>query len=394
MASRASEIGAHLVDNVIPRVPVRQWVLSIPMPLRYLAAYNSKALKMVLDAFVAAVSSYLKKQAKIFGGINSAQEAFPGAITFIQRFGSALNLNVHFHTIFCDGVFTKNNEGRSEFVRLPPPSLNDIRRITEKVAKRAHRWLEKRVDELEYDNSLSTEEPLLARCYEASGRYLSATGKNAGKPLMRVIAEKVIKETDREQRTVAGFNIHASIPVEDGDRRRLERLIRYMGRPPISQERLTKAQDGRIIVKLKSAWSDGTSYIILTPTELIERLVSIIPPPRKNQVRYHGVFAPRSKMRKLVVPAKESKDPDQPDAEEESEGSSRSKLGYAKLMARVFEIDVLKCPRCSSDMQIISFITETKAVRDILTSLKMSTAPPGIAPARPVEEQFHFDYVD
>jgi len=95
----------------------------------------------------------------------------------------------------------------------------------------------------------------------------------------------------RAERTIAGFNLHASLPIGANDRARLERQLRYMGRPPLSEERLTKTAQGKIVVKLKKNWSDGTSHIVLTPMEFMARLVALIPPPRKNQIRYFGMGA-------------------------------------------------------------------------------------------------------
>jgi len=179
----------------------------------------------------------------------------------------------------------------------------DIRNITEKIARRVHRWLEQRMNGSEIGDDFAQKEPLLAQCYAASMRYLTALGKCAGQPLMRVFSEMdpENKNSDREARTVLGYNLHASLPIEAHDRRGLEKLLRYMGRPPLSEGRLTLAPDGRLIVKFKTVWSDGTSCVILTPLELIERLVALVPPPRKNQLRYHGVFAPNSMTGKPLV---------------------------------------------------------------------------------------------
>jgi hypothetical protein len=395
IARRNSETAAHLVDSVIPHIPTRQWVLSVPMPLRFLIAFDSKALKVVLDAFTAGIFSWLKRKARQQGNVLSAKKIRAGSVTFVQRFGSALNLNVHLHAVFSDGVYLENGAAKPLFERVPAPTLADIRLITEKIARRVHRWLEKRMNGAEISDDFAQKESLLATCYGASMRYLTALGKCAGQPLMRVIAEMdpENKNSDREARTVLGYNLHASLPIEAHDRRGLEKLLRYMGRPPISEGRLTLAPDGRIIVKFKTAWSDGTRSVILTPLELIERLVALVPPPRKNQLRYHGIFAPNSKLRKSVVPPKT-------EPENATEGTSEEPVGknknYAVLMARIFEIDVLACPRCSSRMKMISFVTEHKVIRDILASLKMTTAPPEPAKANIVAEQesFSFDYAE
>lgn len=125
MARRMNETAAHLVDSVIPKIPTRQWVLSVPAPLRYLISYDSAALKVVLDAFTKTVFSYLRKKAKQKGITNRASKAYTGAVTFIQRFGSALNLNVHMHSIFSDGVYTEDESGEVTFHRLPAPTLEE-----------------------------------------------------------------------------------------------------------------------------------------------------------------------------------------------------------------------------------------------------------------------------
>lgn len=95
-------------------------------------------------------------------------------------------------------------------------------------------------------DALLEKEPLLAGCYAASLRYLSAMGSNSGKPLLRLISPDLIQEQDRDDRTVMGFNLHASEPTQADDRQGLERTLRYMGRPPLSADRLKRHQMGII----------------------------------------------------------------------------------------------------------------------------------------------------
>ena len=97
-ARRMAETAAHLADNVIPRQPVRQWVISFPIPLRILLASQPQLLSPVLQVIHRTISSFLIKQAGF-----RADEAHTGAITLIQRFGSAANLNIHLHCLFLDG---------------------------------------------------------------------------------------------------------------------------------------------------------------------------------------------------------------------------------------------------------------------------------------------------
>ena len=84
MALRMSETAAHLVDSVIPEIPTRQWVLSVPAPLRFLMAYDSEVLSVVVNTFVNNVFAWLRKKAKRNGAIDKSSQAYPGAVTFVQ----------------------------------------------------------------------------------------------------------------------------------------------------------------------------------------------------------------------------------------------------------------------------------------------------------------------
>lgn len=90
----------------------------------------------------------------------------------------------------------------------------------------------------------------------------------------------------------AWFNLHADVRVAPHDRDALERLCRYVSRPPFSHERLSVADDGRLHLRFKRPWDDGTTGLLLTPEQLIARLVAILPQPRRNLVHDHGVPRP------------------------------------------------------------------------------------------------------
>ena len=91
-------MAAHLVDHVFPEAPVRQWVLTFPFPLRFLFANNPQALTAVLAVAQRAISTFVIRHS----GLTVASGARTGAVTLIQRFGSALNLNVHLHMLFLE----------------------------------------------------------------------------------------------------------------------------------------------------------------------------------------------------------------------------------------------------------------------------------------------------
>ena len=100
------ESAAMLVDSILPQQPIRQWVLSMPFPLRWLFASEPRVLSRALEVVTRAISTYLVKKA---GFTNTTAKT--GAVTLIQRFGSALNLNIHFHMLFLDGVYELDSDG-------------------------------------------------------------------------------------------------------------------------------------------------------------------------------------------------------------------------------------------------------------------------------------------
>ena len=99
-----------------------------------------------------------------------------------------------------------------------------------------------------------------------------------------------------------GFSLHAATRIDDDDRAGLEGLIRYATRPPLAAGRLQITDDEQLTFRLKTPWSDGTTHLLLSPLELIEKLAALVPPPRLNLIRYHGVLAPNASARKEPVP--------------------------------------------------------------------------------------------
>ena len=73
----------------------------------------------------------------------------------------------------------------------------------------------------------------------------------------------------------------------------------------MSTQRLSLTRNGRIRYQLKTPYNDGTTHVIFEPLDFIAKLVALVPKPRVNLTRYHGVFAPNSKHRVLVTPAKQ-----------------------------------------------------------------------------------------
>ena len=101
---------------------------------------------------------------------------------------------------------------------------------------------------------------------------------------------------------IDGSSLHAAVRVQAHECKRLEQLCRYITRPALSGERVQLNAAGQVELKLKTPWRDGTTHLVLSPLEFMQRLAALVPRPRLHLIRVHGVLAPNAKLRALVVP--------------------------------------------------------------------------------------------
>jgi hypothetical protein len=290
----------HLEERVLPEVPLRQWVCSLPWRLRYLCGYDRKLCSDVVGAFVTEVMRSLRRRAKRLLGLDSVKQAHTGAVTFVQRFDSALRLNVHPHTVAIDGVYVRGADGQLAFHALPEPSAAEVADVALRTARRVGKVLSRHgrsleglfegADESEAD-ALSEEQLALASCYGAAAKGLGLFGPRAGQPTLRLVQPELGRQGEPVA-VVMGFNVHAKVTVHGRDRKGVERLCRYLGRPPIAQDRLTELDDGRLRYTMKKPWSDGTVALVFEPLDLIARLCALVPAPGFHMVRYHAFCPP------------------------------------------------------------------------------------------------------
>jgi hypothetical protein len=163
------------------------------------------------------------------------------------------------------------------------------------------------------------------------------------------------------------------------DRLRLEKLVSYMARPPLAMDRLTLKEDGDLVYQLKRKFSDGTTAILLSPMELIEKLCAMVPPPRAHQVLYTGVFSSHSQWRNLVALNPTARKGFNPVTVDKHKVKNHR---WAKLLMRIFKIDVGSCPKCGTDMEIRAAIHDRDSIRRYLRHAGLDENPPAIAPAR------------
>src|SRR2546427_1856564 len=182
MAERA----AHLVDHVLPAdVPVRQWVFSVPHRLRYRLAYDHRLCRTVLHVFVRALRSAYRRQARRQGVAGGET----GMVTSVQRFGGAVNVHLHFHTLVLDGVFVREPDGTLRFHPAAPPTDDDVRRVVARVRRRLERLgLAATIGDEDAD-PLAEESAALASLSPAAILGRAALGQRAGRGPERVGAD-------------------------------------------------------------------------------------------------------------------------------------------------------------------------------------------------------------
>jgi len=134
-ARRMADSAALLVDEVLPHQPMRQWVLSFPFPLRFLFASQPIIMGKVLGIVYRAIATHVTRKAGY-----TKTTAQTGAVTSIQCFGGSLNLNIHFHMLFLDGIYADNKHGTSRFRRVKAPTSDELTQLTHTIAHRVGRW--------------------------------------------------------------------------------------------------------------------------------------------------------------------------------------------------------------------------------------------------------------
>jgi hypothetical protein len=404
-----SDTAAYLVDRVFPWVPTRQWVLSLPFKLRYRMAYDSELMTNIVNIFVRAIFSELRRRAGELLGLKRSQ---CGAVAFVQRFNSALGLNVHFHLIGLDGVYAAGADGAPEFHELPPPEDAEVLQTVTLIAGRAQAMIERRGLEDEAD-PLSENDPGLAALYASAVRGRIASGPNAGNRVAtfggdRIDGDSLEAMSSPRCAAVAGFNLHGNVAIGSRDRARLERLLRYAARPAVALERLSRLPDGRLVYRLKRMWSDGSTDVVYEPQDFMAKLAALVPAPRFHLTRFYGVLAPAAKWRPSIVPKPPPPtaiiiEPDVSSAAlpifvpESAPGINNPveatvitkdmpphrNYAWAYLMMRVFLLDVLQCERCGGRMKILAAIHPPDTTRKILDCLGLPTRGPPLAPAVP-----------
>ena len=351
------ELTEHLLDHVLANVPVRQYVLTFPFPVRLLAARDPKLLAALRRIFIRAVSAFIHKRAR---AKVLTKDVRTGGLCVVQRAGSALNVNPHMHALFFDGAYTRAEHGELRFAATSEPTRQELQRLVETIATRCIRLLKRHghVSDEQFVNPDADQTlPLFAEALSTEASALTQTQHQTAAVNHR------------------GFNLHAAVRISADDLAGRKRLCRYILRPAIAQDRLSIGADGRVHYKMKRVFSDGRSVVTFTEHQFIRRIALLIPRPKTHEITYFGALASNAKWRNAIVPVPTHRQkPKSPSASAERPArasTSETKLPWAELIRRTFSEDLLVCPDCGARMHVIAAITQPDLIAKILTHLDL-----------------------
>jgi len=361
---RMCETAANWVEGLLPEVPYRQWVLSFDSSFAVRLGYDAGALDLVCRSLARHIGRVVRRGVKKQHGLASVTALHPGLITVVQRFRSDLGLFVHLHVLVTDGAFEKSGGG---VVFHPLSELDEVQLVH--VVEAVAADLAKAGLEVDFDV-----DACLAVCTQLSLSTLAPTSSAPSTPEGLAVSAH-------------GMSLHAASTVDGRDRKRLERLCKYLLRPAFAQQSVRLLADGRVRLELPRK---GRA-IDMTPEQFLGKLCALVPPPRFNMVRYAGVFANRHHLRPFIVPAVE------PSARAGSQLALFDFVGkpmpltdadaavptrmparsWSWLLARVFSIDIETCPRrgCGGRLRLVEVVADPERIALYLHGARAPPAP-------------------
>jgi len=350
-----NELSTHLMDHVVPDVPLRQFVLTLPFALRFLVARDKRLLAAVRTVFLRAVSGFIRKKAR---DVCASKILHTAGFCVVQRFGSALQLAPHFHAVLFDGAYRTDDDDKLHFVAAQAMTLAERLTLTTRIASRIERLLQR-----------------LGLFSQGQWQSQDDASSQLSMEAMKVPASAGAERDLSSASNVRGYNLHTQTRVGMHDESARRRLFRYVLRPAIAQERL-HFENNVVTFEMKRTFSDGTRVLRFSPQPFIRRIAMLVPAPRQHEVTYFGLLAANAKHRNDIVrvPTHRKKarvkgsDPaPNTDAPPES-----SRMSWADLLKKTFAFDVLHCEKCGGRARVIAAITERSAIDKILTHLGLS----------------------
>ncbi len=283
--------------------------------------------------------------------------------------------------VVADGIYELGDQkAPTDFLTSNPPTIEELDKVLGQFITRVTRYLERQGIIIKDEDSDKFQLPIsdddaFTRLQASSVTYRFAMGPRKGQ---KAFVLRSMSDEDHNSRSglvvkSSGFSLHAGVSAKATERDKLERIARYIARPAVAEERLSINSAGDVIYRFKKPWDDGTMALKMTPLEFMERLAALVPRPRVHLTRYSGVLAPHYKYRRNVVPK-----PAPQLTLEEDDPSNKPRMHWARLLKRVFNIDVESCPLCQGRVRIIAAIEEPPVIKKILEHLGLPSTPPRI----------------
>jgi hypothetical protein len=287
--------------------------------------------------------------------------------------------------LFLDGVYAKNKLGKTTFQRTNAPDQQELAILVHTISHRVACYLERQgILERDEENSFlqldGIDEDPMQQLIGCSVSYRIAVGPQQGRKVFTLQTLPAVEKDDRFAQVAkeAGFSLHAGVAAQAWERDKLERLCRYISRPAVSEKRLSLTSTGNIRYQLKTPYNDGTTHVIFNPLDFIAKLASLVPKPKVNLTRFHGVFAPNSKYRILVTPARRGKGRRKAIGQDKTPEERRTAMTWAQRLKRVFNIDVESCAYCGGPAKVIACIEDQQLIGKILSHLKKKDRLPSL----------------
>jgi len=321
-AKRSAATAALLAEEVLEEVAHAQWVFVIPKMLRPYFLHHRELLGGLARAAWETVLELMCASA----GDTSIR---PGMVAVVQTAGDLGNWHPHVHALVSRGGWTQEGDW------IP------VAFVDEQTAELLFRH--KVIRLLQGVGLLSQERTALLLSWRHTG-----------------------------------FSVHNRVIVEPEDQPAVERLARYIIRPPISLERMAWGGVGEVRYRRKrgheSTQLSECEVEAFDAGEFLARVIMHIPEPRRHLVRYYGWYSNVSRGKRRKVEKEKvgvaNAGADSQSARAEAQDARAMRRSWAQLIKRIYEVDPLVCPACGSEMKVIAFITEHEVVDKILRHLK------------------------
>jgi len=328
----------YLDEQLLLALPHRQFVFTLPKALRVFLRHDQRLFAKLARLIFSLIAEFYCTAA--------GKPITTAAVIAYQPFGDSLRFNPHFHALILEGGF----DSTGQFYHLP---IHDTARLAECLRQRF------------------------------IGLFLKLG------LITQPFAENLLCWRH------SGFSVDNSVRLDGGDHKARQALAQYIARAPLSLQKLSYDRSGGKVI-YHTAYNPyfKQNITLWDATDFIAALTQFVPPWGVRSIHYYGLYASRCKARWPHLPhvarlapaawrdARAGEPPSQPAPAQTLTVPPRvCRSAWARLIAKVYEVDPLICPRCGSEMKLIAIITNPSEVGTILRHLlKIGRAPPGLDP--------------